>query len=257
MQAIDFSRSFLHFRMDWEKKDSQTASHKPPHTLNNCRIQVECVCTIEDRDGHSEQFALGASCKTERVGVDRDIWTEPNADFMPIFGRKYFMIIKAFDLAGKTVKLYPPSLGDQPERQVGVLTENYDGAGIDIVRTEGQVLESPQSIVEASLTNRPLTAITKLTGSRYTATLEYPVKSMNANERDWVYQTDTGPVLLPDLERDPDDLINGMEIAYVAFNCPDWIELIVRVPTPIAEDISVHHYSKAVRHDTRNQMIGY
>ncbi len=257
MQAVDFSRSFISFRVDWEKKKSQTASHKPPYTLNNCRIELECVCTIEGQDGFSEQFALGASCKTERVGVDQDIWTEPNADFVPLFGREKFLILKAFDRAGKTVKLYPPSLGNQPERQVGSIAENYNSGGIKIVRTKAEVLDSPQAIVEATLANEPLIAITQLSGSRYTATLEYPVKSMNANERDWVYQTDTGPMLLPDFERQPDDLIAGMELAYSAFNCPDWIELLVRVPTPIADGISVHHYSRSLHLDAHNQMVRY
>ena len=38
METVDFSRSFLTFRTDWQKKPSQTASHKPPFTLNNARI---------------------------------------------------------------------------------------------------------------------------------------------------------------------------------------------------------------------------
>mgnify|MGYP001219280070 CR=1 FL=1 len=52
-----------------------------------------------------------------------------------------------------------------------------------------------------------------------------------------------------------DDLIAGMELAYSAFNCPDWIELLVRVPTPIADGISVHHYSRSLHLDAHNQMV--
>ena len=39
--------------------------------------------------------------------------------------------------------------------------------------------------------------------------VEYPVKTMNANERDMVYQTDTGPVLLPDLSAETEKLFDG------------------------------------------------
>ena len=255
MKIVDFTRSFLLFRTDWQNKPSRTASHKPPFTLNNARVLLDCVCTIEDRGGYREEFALGTSCKTERVGVQQDVWLEPNADFVPIHGRERFMILKAFDRAGKTVKLYPPSQGDQPERQVGIIAEAFDDARIDIVRTEGELLESSQEIVEATLANDPLVATTQLSNSRYEVTLEYPVKTMNANERDWVYQTDTGPVLLPNLELNPDEIITGMQLAFSAFNSPDWIEFIVRLPTPIAEGISVHHYSKPVRWDARNQLI--
>ena len=80
--VCDFSRSFLTFRLDFEKKAPATVSHRPPYSLNNARIQIECRCRLTDkRTGEMQTFVLGASCKTERVGVDHDIWTEPNADF--------------------------------------------------------------------------------------------------------------------------------------------------------------------------------
>ncbi len=255
MKIVDFSRSFLTFRIDTEKKPTRTGSHRPPYTLNNARIQLECVCTISDQSGYREEFALGASCKTERVGVEQDIWTEPNADFVPIFGRERFMNLKAFSQVGQTVKLYPPSLGDQPERQVGLISEALDDGRIDIERCEGEVLSSTEQIVASVLANEALIARTQLITPRYHVTLEYPVKTINVNERDWVFQTDTGPVLLPDCDLEPDDLISGMELAYSAFNGPDWIEFLLRVPTPITGDISVHHYSQPVRWDANNQLV--
>ena len=96
---------------------------------------------------------------------------------------------------------------------------------------------------------------TVIDGTRYLTTLEFPIKTMNASERDLIYQTDTGPVILPDFSREPDDLIVGFELAFVAFNCPDRAEFIVRVPTPVGEGIDVYHYSKAVRFDTQNQVL--
>ena len=70
MNATDFSRSFLTFRIDTEKKPPRTVSHQPPYSLNNARIQLDCRCQISDlASGQSASFVLGASCKTERVGV--------------------------------------------------------------------------------------------------------------------------------------------------------------------------------------------
>ena len=100
-----------------------------------------------------------------------------------------------------------------------------------------------------------LVAKTTLQDGPYTAVIEYPVKTINANERDWVFQTDTGPHLFPDLSRGPDDLLGGMQLAYSAFNAPDWIEFIVRAPTEIAEGIWVWHYSQPVRRDAKNEML--
>lgn len=256
METIDFSRSFLMFRIDTLKKPPETTTHKPPFTLNNARIQIDCHCEITDkRTGDTQAFVLGASCKTERVGVDRDIWTEPNADFVPILSMERFLTLKTYDRAGQTMQFYPPVKGTQSDRQTGGVADAFDSIRIDLWPCQGEVLETSEQIVEATLANEPLVARTVIEEGRYVATLDYPVKTMNANERDNIYQTDTGPILLPDFSREPEDLVAGLDLAFSAFNSPDWIELIVRVPTPIAEEISVQHYSRTVRYDSKNQVI--
>jgi len=256
MKAYDFSRSFLTFRIDTLKKPPLTVSHKPPSTLNNARIQVDCRCEITDRQtGAAREFLLGANCKTERVGVERDIWTEPNADFIPVHTKGQFLNIKTYEIAGKRVMFYPPSLGVQPERQVGNSEEAFDQVKLEMYPCEGELLDTPQKIVAATLGNQPLMARVQLEQGRYTAVIDFPIKTMNASERDWIYQTDTGPVLLPDLTREPADLIAGFELAFAAFNCPNWVEFIVRAPMPVSADINVYHYWKTVRWDSHNQVI--
>jgi hypothetical protein len=255
-QVIDFSRSFLTFRIDIQKKPPATVSHKPPFTLNNARIPLDCRCEITDkRTGQAQEFVLGVNCKTERVGVEQDIWTEPNADFVPVFSREQFLNIKTFDHVGKQVMLYPPSLGAQPERQTGRVEEAFDNVRIDVTYSEGKLLETTDEIIEAVLANYPLVARTEIEGERYAAVLDYPVKTVNASERDKIYQTDTGPVLLPDFSREPADLIGGFELAFAAFNTPEWVEFLVRAPTPVTEDVSVYHYSRSVRFDAQNQIM--
>ena len=164
-------------------------------------------------------------------------------------------MIKTFDRVGRSVQLYPPTLGQQPERQIGRVADNFDGVRIDIVHREGVLLENTEQVVEAVLDNRQLVARTEYEDERYAVTLDYPVKTINANEKDGFFQTDTGPVLLPDLSRDPDDLIGGFELAFSAFSTPDWIEFIIRVPTPLTDEISVYHYSKSLRMDTSNSVV--
>src|SRR4029078_7681605 len=100
MKSIDFSRSFFTFRIDALKKPPKTVSHKPPFSLNNARIPVDCVCEIvEKQTGACQTFILGANCKTERVGVEMDIFTQPNADFVPIVSQEQFLFLKTFDRA--------------------------------------------------------------------------------------------------------------------------------------------------------------
>ncbi len=258
MQSVDFSRSFLIFRIDYLKRPAETASHEPPSSLNNARIQLECVCTVRDKTtGKTQTFVMGASCKTERVGVDREIWIEPNADFVPILSDQEFLIIKTYDIANKGVPFYPPSRGMQPERQVGRTADAFDSVRIDVARADAERLESAARIVEATLdpVRPPLVAKTAIDTDRYTAVLEYPVKTMNASERDLIYQTDTGPVLLPDFTREREDLISGLDLAFVAFNSPHWAEFIVRAPVSVGEETKVYHYARPVRYESENQVF--
>jgi len=250
MDVIDFGRSFLTFRIDTLKKPPTTVSHKPPHSLNNARIQIDCRCEIRDQQtGQTQEFALGANCKTEQVGVERDIWLAPNADFRPVGSGTQFLTIKTYDHIGreKEVFLYPKERGHQPDRQIVDLADAFDSFRMELARRPGELLATPQEIVNATLANEPLVAATEFSQGRYAVRLDYPITTMNANERDWVYQTDTGPVLFPDLAREPGDLIAGMQLAFSAFNSPDWIEFIVRVPTPIPQGGSVYHFSRPVR----------
>lgn len=256
MKTIDFSRSFLTFRIDTEKKPPKTVSHKPPFSLNNARIQIECRCMVTGKaTGTSHRFVLGASCKTERVGVERDIWLQPNADFAPIFSDDGFLNLKTYSQAGLDVELYPPGSGRQSDRQTGLLADVFDSTRVDIVETAGEVLDSGEAIVEATLANQRLNARTTIESDRCTAVIEYPVKTMNANERDVVYQTDTGPVLFPDLTAEPGDMLSRLELAFAAFNCSGWIEFLVRTPTPVSDEIRVQHFSKPVRLDAKNEVI--
>ena len=256
MNTFDFHRSCFTFRIDTLVKQPLTVTHKPPFSLNNARIPIECRCVVtETATDQSQAFVLGASCKTERVGVEGDIWLEPNADFCPIFSDDRYLSLKTYSQVGTTMELFPPGSGSQSDRQTGLIDETYDSVKIDMTECEGTPLDSAQEIVEAVLANQNLVARTELENDRYHALIEHPVKTINANERDWIYQTDTGPVLFPDLSVEPDAMLTSLELAYSAFNCPDWIEFIVRRVTPTTSDVSVYHYSDAVRCDSRNQVL--
>ena len=150
---------------------------------------------------------------------------------------------------------YPPERGVQPERQVGQVANALDALKLELATAQAEELENPADIVAAVLENEILAARTVLEQGPYTATLFYPVKTINANQRDNIYQTDTGPILWPDLSKQPGELIAGFELAFSAFNCPTWIEFIVRAKTPLTKDISVYHYSRTFRADSRNTLM--
>lgn len=257
MDIPNFSGSFLTFRVDWNAKQSLTASHKPPFTLNNARIHIESICQITNiSTQETTQYVLGASCKTEYVGVDKDIWTEPNADFCIILSEDSFLILKSWDQNNKGVMRYPASLGEQPERQTGRVSDTYDSININVRMIKGERLETTEQVVNATLADDILVGRIEFTlEDSYDIQIDFPIKTMNANEREWIYQTDTGPILFPDISIPHDDLIETFRLAYVAVNCPDWAELILQVPTRLNDELSVNHYSKPIHLITQNSIF--
>jgi hypothetical protein len=256
MPVLDFARSVILWRIDLDVLPPGTLSHRPPYPMNNSRIQIESRCRVLDREtGRTQTFVLGASCKTERVGADRDLFLEPNADFMPIISDDAFMHLKTFARRGTARAKFPPGGGDQPDRLRVPIKGNYVSMVLELIEREGEVLPDAQAICEATLANETMVATTTIRHGRYEATIEYPVKTMNANEREWVYQSDTGPVLFPDLDAPPEALHERLDTAFEAHNAPGWAQFIVRRPTTLADGIEVYHYDVSIRVDDVENVI--
>ncbi len=208
MKVLEFARSTMTFRIDLDRYPARTLSHRPPYALNNARVQLDCVCRITERaTGRVHTIALGASCKTEQVGATADLWLLPNGDFVPLLSDDEFMQIKTFARAGMMAQLHPPGSGVQSDRQRSPIDGTFDRAHLDLVERVAELLDGPEAIVQAVLGNEPIVGIHRIASERYEAEIQYPVKTINANERDTIYQTDTGPILFPDLDCPPDELL--------------------------------------------------
>ena len=250
MRVLEFGRSTILFRIDLDTIAPRTLSHEPPFRMNNARVQIDCVCRITERSsGRVMTFVLGSDCKTEQVGAGADLFLDPNADFIPVFSDDEFMHIKTFARAGTVAQAFPPGSGEQSDRLTTRIADSFDRVHLDLVERDAEPLSDGRAIVEAVLANDLLVGVHRLTGGRYDAVIEYPIRTINANERDVVFQTDTGPILVPDLDRDPGDLLRGMELAFTAANALDWAQWIVRQRTTIAEGVEVYHYAGHVRMD--------
>ncbi len=98
-------------------------------------------------------------------------------------------------------------------------------------------------------------ARTAFTSGGYRVELEHPIFTINVSERYDFFQTDTGPVLYPDLEKPFSGLADSLYLVYSAFNGPDWVEFIVQRRTPVAEGVTVSHYSESVTIASTNTII--
>jgi len=244
------------FRIDYKKKAPITTSRAPLKDLNNAIFPLDCRCLVT-KQGKATEYVLGASCKSEVVYVDRDVWTDPCADMFIVLSDVEFMVVKSFSHHGIEVSLHPASLGMQPKRQFGDPAEAFEMVNIDVRHVEGRELKSNQEIVEAGLARKPLVSTTEwTTGSGVHILVEYPVRVWNFNERENCYQLDTGPILFPDDEREHTRFIETFDRAFIAHNSPDWAEFIVNVPTRINDQIVVDHYSEPRRlTQVTNRMI--
>ena len=255
-EVIDFSSSFMIFRLDTEYVNPKSVSHAPPFSVNNARINHECIATLKDkRTSKKEIHYLGASCKTERVGVDSDIWTEPNADFVPVFSKNHYLNIKTFEHAQIEIPLYPPKLGTQSSRQWGSIDENFSSVKQIVNKIPGKVINKIDAILDSTFEGNKLNAITTIENENYIYSLEYPIKTMNVNEKDKIFQTDTGPVLFPNLNKKFDDIFRDIEMAYIAFNRFDYAEMIVRKEKELNSKIKVFHYHEKYNLEVNNTII--
>jgi len=234
VRTIDFSRSFVTF--------------VTPGRGNNARIQVECNCQLSDPSGATTQFLLVASCKSENTYAPDDLFMQPNYDFCCIFSDHDYQIIRTFPIVGPGGK------------ETGVSAERFDEVKIHLTTVEAEACEDNATIVAATLANRPLIGRTELcderTGRR--AVLEYPIKTMNVNDLQTIFQVDTGPVLYPDLAATAESPISCFELAYVAYSRFDRAEFILQLPTSAPEDgppaLVVPHYSAVRKQPARNTL---
>ena len=249
----DFACSFLCFRIDLKAQPAITLTHNPPTTENNARIQLEAVCEIEKPGGKRVFFGLGASCKTERVGGPGRLWLEPNADFCLVASREEFLILKQFahrDLSTQA--------GAQL-RQSGMVKAAWSDFHFDVRKIQCRALQTFDEIFNATVKHEILIARSEWVQNGYSVRLEYPVKTFNVSKREQVYQTDTGPHLLPDLSparlSASTHLIECFDLAFSAFNAPDWIEFVVNAPVEVAPNLSVDHYENTRRiENARNSL---
>lgn len=251
--VCDFARSFIRWRSDTTKKPMLTVSQPPPTTLNNVRMPLECLMTVEGA-GQRSEFGLGTSCKTEQVFVERDVWMEPNADMCAVSSADQFMVIKRWDKVGKGVMLHPPSLGPQPERQCIDPALAFETHALALRRRQARRIGDIEEIIQVLSGDREVVARTTVRTLQGEVTVEYPVKTVNFSERHRYYQVDTGPVLFCG-EPTGGQLIEHLHLAYVAHLGGDWAEFLVSRPTPLdGHGVAVHHFDE-VHHVTAENSL--
>lgn len=227
------------------------ARHNIPHG-NLARIDLDALIDAVDEDsGQSEQFVLIAPCRTEWVYAENRLFQIPSAEYRNVYSLT-------------EERGFRQSLTDDGERSQGhPVKDNFQSLKIDIhTYPRTRVLKTPAEIVEATAANQPLVGRTEIqepgTNRRYV--LEYPIRTMNFHPKTNSFQVDTGPVLVPDFQISDKKAIDRLEMAYIAYNCLDRAEFLIRRPTPLTDAAGkelcrVLHFSESREVPARTEIL--
>lgn len=219
MTVHDYGKSFVTFVTEGRR--------------NNARLQVESVCSLTDETGNTTDYVFYASCKSEHTFARRDLFIEDNYDFCGIFSDEEYVIYRTH------------SIHTDRFREEGLWRDRFEAIRFDLVDVEAEKLEGTNEIVQASLRNVPLVGRVEIGDGDLNATIEFPIKTMNANDIEPIYQVDTGPLPFPDFSADVNLHIERLSPGYVAYNAPDFADFVVQQPLRV-NGTTVTHYSNPI-----------
>jgi len=237
MKPLDYGRSFLIGNMP----------------ENEVRFWAESRTRIMDEEmGESEDYIQTGSCKSEDTFAEKDLFYRDNYDFLPIFGPEYGVIFRRKAWLNADYKSCLP------------VKDMWNGQRLHLVEAASfDELRTNEAIIEATHAFLPIVAQTELWDdeTRLRAIIEVPVKTMNTTRERNAYQVDTGPVAFPDLLKRHERHVDGIALAFVAFNAPHFADFVIEEPTPIRENgregkeiCKVYHYSRRVSLTARNRL---
>ncbi|MCH8293068.1 hypothetical protein IH992_18415 [Candidatus Poribacteria bacterium] len=235
MKCLDYSQSFI----------CTVGNGNAP------RFWVESRCRlIDDKNGNFADYYQGASCKSEDTFAEKDLFQDPNYDFLPVFGVDDMAIFRRHAYRNDNYIQY-------------IETKNIWGGALFEVREAEplQLLDTNEKILLATRKCLPIVSQTELwdTDTQMRAIIECPVKTMNMDEKRNIYQVDTGIVLFPDLSKHYAPQIETFRLAYIAFNVPHFADFVIEQPTLIFEDgkqtTQVYHYSGVQSLEAKNSLF--
>lgn len=204
---------------------------------NEVRFWVESRTRIvSEASGQSEDYVQVGSCKSEHTFARENLLHEDNYDFLPVFGPEWSVVYRRH-----------ADLRDS-YREIRRSQEWWNGQQYRlIVGREVEELTSAAAVREATYDAVPIVAQTHVRNEEtgLQAIMEYPVKTMNTNRDDDLYQVDTGPVAFPDLSQRRARHVEALSLAFVVFNAPHFADFVLEAPTRVGDE-QVYHYSKLV-----------
>ncbi len=227
MQLLDYGRSFVTF--------------VTPGRGNNARLQIESKCRLLVGNEAPRDFYFFASCKSENTFAERDLFHEDNYDFCGLFSDSEYAIYRT------------KATHHDGYVESGAWRDRFDDVQWKLPYTRGEALEEAEAIVGATLEGRALVGVVEWQAESVHCALEFPIKTMNVNDLQTIWQVDTGPVPFPlGLEHGRFG-IDGFFPAYVAYNAMHFADFVVQGPMDTG-DCTVTHYHQRRSLEARTRL---
>ncbi|HRE53143.1 MAG TPA: hypothetical protein PK339_17130 [Flavitalea sp.] len=219
---------------------------------NSVRMWIESRTIIYDlRSGSVNEYYQCGSCKSEDTFATKDLFYKDNYDFLPIFGKDKTLVFRRY-----------ASERERPYRTIKPLEEMWGKDPIIHLPEPASIreLDTWEKIRDAAASGVPIVTHTEINNEKLglRAVIECPCKTLNINNARKLYQTDTGPVALPDLGKRYEEQMDCLRLAFIAFNVPEFADFVIEAPTPIMADgqkvAMVYHYSELLTLETNNKL---
>ena len=245
----DFSRAYMTWSVPHRPGDTRVPGHKP--WGNWARILLDARGILFDATlGTSDEFFLIVPCRTEWMYQEADLFQMPSGEYRGIWSRT------------RTLRLGKRLTEEEEAPHSTPVEDEFTSLVFSVPTLPGTtVLNTDEEVVAATRQNLPLVAQTTIwdDSQRFSATIEYPIKTMNFHPERNRFQVDTGPVLLPDFSLETEHWIDRFSLAHVVYNTFDRAEFIIRRPTPILREgqrvATVLHYSEKRIHAARHTIL--
>ncbi len=228
-EMIDYNRSFFWFTIN---TDQMT------------RILLDARTVVTDhKTGAVEELFLITPCQGERMWVNGRLIQDPPYEFTGVFSEKEMVINRVW------ASHDPERKGEFDYKEMypyfNKITFNVKVHGksrkLVTLREQTDAIKADKVIV--------CQTTVKSVDGRYSAVMEYPLKTVNLLISNDSVQVDTGPILAP-VWADPGwkeplsgRVIEQMRQAFIVYNTQDRVDMTLRVPTELPQGGKALHYS--------------
>ncbi|HEY0655300.1 MAG TPA: hypothetical protein VGD65_19335 [Chryseosolibacter sp.] len=213
-------------------------THITEKKANQARINIEARTIIENSsNGSVKDYFKFASCKSENTYATKDLFMDPNYDFSGVYNAEEFVIFRS--------RQYYEGYAER-----GQVRNRFASIRVQLLEEKRiSRLDTQNGIVDATLRGKNLIGRTTFKRNKSERViLEYPIKTINVNDIEFIYQVDTGPVAVPHPKKTDLPVLDSLELAFLAFNRSDIAYFVFNSATPIQglTGISNNHYSEII-----------